>query len=154
MPVEWVRLKLDLEAFDDAGFEPYLLRCRDAGCDFTSLARVGDTASHRRALYELNKTCSADIPERGEFYTFEEYLATRIDTPTFDPQGVILAMDKDGWVGFSTTSIQRAESYAFSEMTGVLPSHRGRGISLALKTAGRRLRAQVRYAMAADVSPP
>jgi len=25
--------------------------------------------------------CSADIPHRGEFYTFEEYLADRFDTP-------------------------------------------------------------------------
>lgn len=31
MPVEWVRLKLDLEAFDDAQVEPYLQRCLSAG---------------------------------------------------------------------------------------------------------------------------
>lgn len=42
-------------------------------------------------------------------------------------------MDEDRWIGFAATSIQRAEGYAFSEMTGVLRSHRGRGISLALK---------------------
>lgn len=60
------------------------------GLEFTSLAEVGDTIAHRRAVYELNKTCSADIPERGE-------------------------------------------CYAFSEMTGVLSSHRGRGVSTALK---------------------
>ncbi|MDX6294610.1 MAG: hypothetical protein QOH50_3685 [Kribbellaceae bacterium] len=31
------------------------------------------------------------------------------------------------------TSLQPAEGYAFSEMTGVLAGYRGRGISLALK---------------------
>lgn len=133
MPVEWVRLKLDLEAFDDAQFDPYLQRCRRAGLEFTNMAELGDTAAHRRALYELNKTCSADVPDRGTFYAFEEYLAERIDAPSYDPRGVVLAMDKTRWVGMATTSLQRAEGHAFSETTGVLPSYRGRGISLALK---------------------
>ena len=46
------------------------------------MADLGDTAGCRRALYELNKTCSADIPERGEFYTFHEYIDDRIEIPT------------------------------------------------------------------------
>ncbi len=98
LPVEWVRLKLDLEAFDDAQFEPYLQLCRHAGLDFINMAELGDTTAHRRALYEL-----------------------------------VLARDKTTWVGMATTSLRRAEGYAFSEMTGVLSSYRGRGISLALK---------------------
>jgi hypothetical protein len=76
--VGWVRLKLDLNSFDDVGFRLYFERCRQAGLAFTSLAELGDTAEHRLSLYELNKTCSADIHERGEFYTIEEYLAIRI----------------------------------------------------------------------------
>ncbi|MFB4426878.1 GNAT family N-acetyltransferase [Streptomyces sp. QL37] len=130
--VEWVRLKLDLDAFDDARFEPYLRRCQQAGIEFTTMAAVGDTGEHRRALYDLNKACSADIPERGEFYTFDEYLAQRIETPTYDPQGVVLALDDGSWVGMATTSLQ-PEGHAFSEMTGLLAGHRGRGISLAMK---------------------
>ena len=42
-------------------------------------------------------------------------------------------MEGSEWVGLATTSIHRAEGYAFSEMTGVFPTHRGRGISLALE---------------------
>lgn len=103
MAVEWVRLQLDLEAFEDARFEPYLHRCRQSGIDFTTMADLGDTAECRRSLYELNKTCSADIPEQGEFYTFEKYLSDRIQIPTYHPRGV------------------------------VLPGHRGQGISLAMK---------------------
>ncbi len=133
MAVEWVRLQLDLEVFNEAQFVPYLRRCQQAGIAFTTMADVGDTAEDRRALYELNKTCSADIPERGEFYTFDEYLDDRIKIPTYDPQGVVLAVSNGVWVGMATTSLRHAEGYAFSEMTGVLPSHRGRGISLAMK---------------------
>ncbi|TXL88160.1 GNAT family N-acetyltransferase [Streptomyces sp. IB2014 016-6] len=132
MAVEWVRLKLDLDAFDDARFEPGLRRCRKTGIEFTTMAAVGDTAEHRRALYDLNRTCSADIPQRGEFYTFEEYVTQRIETPAYDPRGVVLALDGGSWIGMATTSIQ-PEGHAFSEMTGLLAGHRGRGISLAMK---------------------
>lgn len=83
--MEWVRLQLDLEAFDEAQFVPYLRRCLQSGIALTTMADVGDTAECRRALYELNKTCSADIPERGEFYTFDEYLDDRIKTRSRPP---------------------------------------------------------------------
>lgn len=132
MGVEWVRLKLDLDVFDDARFEPYLRCCQQAGVVFTTMAAVGDTTEHRRALYELNKTCSADIPGRGAFYAFDEYLAQRIETPIYDPRGVVLAVDGGSWIGMAATTI-RPEGYAFSEMTGVLAGYRGRGTSLAMK---------------------
>lgn len=130
---EWVRLRLDLDAFDDGKFQPYLDRCQEAGIEFTTMAVVGDTTEHRRELYELNRTCSADIPGRGPFYTWEEYLGKRIETATYDPRGVVLAIYGGAWVGMATTSLHPAENYAFSEMTGVLASHRGRGLSLAMK---------------------
>lgn len=133
MAVVWVRLQLDLDTFDDTQFAAYLQRCRRSGITFTTMANLGDTAECRRALYELNRTCSADIPERGEFYTFKEYLDERIETRLYDPCGVVLAVRKGEWVGMATTSLREAEGCAFSEMTGVLPSHRGQGIALALK---------------------
>lgn len=133
MDVERVRLQLDLAAFDDAAFVLYLHRCRTSGINFTSVSELGDDGENRRALYELNNACAADIPERGEFYTFDEYLTERIDTPAYDPDGVVIAVDDGRWVGMTTTSLHRAEDYAFSEMTGVLRSHRGQGISLAMK---------------------
>ena len=33
----------------------------------------------------------------------------------------------------AATSLRLSEAYAFSEMTGVLPGHRGQGISMAMK---------------------
>lgn len=133
MAVVWVRLQLDLDKFDDARFVGHLRRCQQSGIKFTTMANLGDTAECRRALYELNKTCSADIPERGEFYTFEEYLAERIETRYYEPRGVVLAVSNGAWVGMATTSLRKDEGFAFSEMTGVLATHRGQGISLAMK---------------------
>lgn len=131
--VAWVRLQLDFDTFDDGEFEPYLYEGHDAGIGFTTMAEFGDTAACRRGLYELNRARAADIPERGEFYTYEQYLADRIATPSYDPRGVVLAIDRREWVGMAATSLNREAGYAFSEMTGVLPSHRRRGISVAMK---------------------
>jgi GNAT superfamily N-acetyltransferase len=143
--VDWVKLQLDVDGFDDEAFEPYLRRARESGVAFTTMAELGDTQEHRRALYDLNRTCSADIPERGEFYTYEAYVAERIEVPTFHPDGVILAIHDGAWIGMATTSLHPAEKHAFSEMTGVLASHRGRGLSLALKLLAIRFARQSGY---------
>ncbi|WP_214325126.1 GNAT family N-acetyltransferase [Nonomuraea sediminis] len=127
--MDWVRLRLDVDAFDEKEFEPYLQRALTSGIWFTPMT---DTPDNRRALYELNKTCSADIPERGEFYSYESYVAERIEVPSFTPEGIIVALDGDTWIGMSATSLH-PEGRAFSEMTGVLRPYRGRGLSLALK---------------------
>jgi len=133
MDLDWVRLQLDVDAFDEDRFAPYLEACRVGGIAFTTMAELGDTAAHRRELWALNRTCSADIPGRGAFYSFEDYVAERIETPSFDPGGVVLALEGGRWVGMATTSLHPARDFAFSERTGLLPSYRGRGLSLAMK---------------------
>lgn len=133
MSVEWVRLRLDVDAFDGSSFMRHLERGRREGILFTTMAELGDGRSSRCALYELNKKCSSDIPDRGSFYTFDEYLADRIETPTYDPRGVVIAVYDGTWVGMAATSLRRVQGYAFSEMTGVVAGYRGRGLSLAMK---------------------
>ncbi|MFE3445039.1 GNAT family N-acetyltransferase [Nocardia sp. NPDC059180] len=124
---------MDIDEFDESTFASLHRQAADAGFDFTTMAELGDTAEHHRALYELNKTCSSDIPGRGEFYTYTDYVAQRIDVPGYNPNGVILAVHDSRWAGMTATSLHPAKGVAFSEMTGVLRSHRGRGLSLALK---------------------
>jgi predicted GNAT superfamily acetyltransferase len=132
--VDWVRLELDVDAFDDGRFEPYLRQAGEDGVAFPTFGELGDTGAHRRALYELNKVCSADIPQRGQFYTFDEYVAQRVK----EPDGIVLAVRDGAWIGMSATSLHPAEGYAFSEMTGVLAPYRGRGLSLAMKVLAVR----------------
>ena len=133
---DWVRLELDVRTFDAERFTRYAERCQAAGIRLTTLAELGDTPARRRALYELNKECSADIPERGEFYTFEEYLALRIDVPAFDARGVVIALDGHAWAGLAATSDHRHAGYVFNEMTGVKAAFRHRGIAVAMKAVG------------------
>ncbi|MFJ2269316.1 GNAT family N-acetyltransferase [Streptomyces sp. NPDC087849] len=134
MAGRWVELELDVSAFDAERFEAYVTRCSAAGIRLTTLAELGDTPEHRRALYELNKECSADIPERGAFYSFDEYTECRLEVPPFDPQSVVIALDGEAWIGMAATS-DRGE-FVVNEMTGVRAAYRGRGVSVAMKTYG------------------
>ena len=136
MTPHWVKLELDARTFDPERFRGYAERCQAAGIRLATLADLGDTTVHRRALYELNKECSADIPGRGAFYTFDEYVERRIDVPSFDPRGVVIALDDGVWCGMAATSDHRSAGYVFNEMTGVRAAYRRRGISVAMKTAG------------------
>ena len=133
MDPAWVRLILDVENFDADTFDDLVAGCVRGGIAFTTMTELGDGTPIRRRLYELNRTCSADIPERGEFYTYAEYCAERIDVPTYNPSTVVIALDGNEWVGMSAASDHRDAGYFFNEMTGVLRSHRRRGIAVAMK---------------------
>jgi GNAT superfamily N-acetyltransferase len=133
--VEWVRLELDLERFDAAG---PVFDVPD-GVTLTDMAELGDGPTERRRLYELNKTCSADIPDRGAFFSFEEYVAVRLDVPAARPDGQVVALDTAGdMVGLCMLSHLPGRSWAFVEMTGVLRPYRRRGLAGAMKVRGLR----------------
>ncbi|MFD4858052.1 GNAT family N-acetyltransferase [Streptomyces atratus] len=134
MAGQWVELELDVSAFDADRFEAYVTRCRAGGIRLTTLAELGDTPEHRRVLYELNKECAGDIPERGEFYSFDEYTERRLEVPSYDPRGVVIALDGEAWIGMAATSDHGG--FVFNEMTGVKAEYRGRGVSIAMKTFG------------------
>lgn len=69
MAPPWLWLTLDVETFDADAFEEVVDRCLRDGIVFTTIAELGDVDSNHRRLYDLNRTCSADIPERGKFFT-------------------------------------------------------------------------------------
>jgi len=130
---QWVRLALDVERFDPGAFADVIDRCRRRGIVLTTIAELGDSEPNHRRLYELNRTCSADIPGRGEFYTYAEYRAERIEVDTYDPSMVVIALSGGEWVGMSAASDHGPEGYFFNEMTGVVRAYRHRGIAIAMK---------------------
>lgn len=130
--VDWVKLELHL---GEEGAVAKGLAALPQGLTIRTLADRGDTEDTRRQVYDLNKACSADIPGRGEFFTFEEYVARRFDSPAFRPDGLFL-LDHDGrLVGLCALSWKPDTDWAFIEMTGVLREYRRRGFARALKAA-------------------
>jgi len=131
----FVKLKLELKSFDEARFPSAIERCERQGISFETMASLGDTNTNRFKLYQLNKTCSADIPARGEFFSFDEFCENRFSTG-YDPLGVLLALHKDAWIGMSASANWQHKNFVFNEMTGVLRDYRRHGIALALKLLG------------------
>jgi RimJ/RimL family protein N-acetyltransferase len=134
--IAWVRLELDVGSFDATAFTTILSDVEASGIRLTTLAELGNAAEQQRSLYELNAECSADIPNRGPFHSWAEYKRVRLEVPSFHADGVTLAIHGDTWVGMSAMSHRDGYDYAFSEMTGVVRSHRHRGLALAMKVAG------------------
>jgi GNAT superfamily N-acetyltransferase len=118
------------------------------GIKFITYADAGDTDTNRRRLYQLNKQLSATIPidEPEHFPDFEPYRARRLTGDAFPHEGVHLAVtDDDSWIAMSQISLH--ESYAFVEMTGVLPAYRGWGIATHLKRLSLLFAKQQGYAI-------
>ncbi len=136
VPFEWVKLELLPGAFNASLFEGVVEAVKESGIVLTTLAQLGNTVTQQRHMFELNRVCAADIPERGEFHTWDQYVERRIEVPSFDPEGVVVALDDHRWVGMSATSYRGGNSYAFGDMTGVLRSHRGHQLALAMKVRG------------------
>ena len=132
-PPSVVKLELDVPSFDAGAWRHAIEHCERLGIQFCNLAELGDTETNRRRLYELNKICSADIPGRGPFYSYEQYCELRVQTDSYTPAGVILARIGDAWIGMSAASHLKGQDYVFNEMTGVLREYRRQGIATALK---------------------
>lgn len=130
--VQWVELSLSLQAVSLSSV-PSLA----AGVELSSLLAWGDTAAHRRLVYELNKTCSSDIPDRGTFFSFEEFQTLRFDAEAVRPDGIVLAFDTSDHgqrlIGLCQLTCPPGWEWAFVEMTGVLPAYRRQGIATAMK---------------------
>jgi Acetyltransferase (GNAT) family len=133
LSIPWVKLELDVRDFDSLRFVPRVHRCAQDGIRFETLSELGDTVRNHAALYELNRECAADIPDRGEFLSFDEYIADRIDVSTYNPDGILIALAEDRWIGMSAISDCREKGYVFNHMTGVRRSHRRKGIALVMK---------------------
>lgn len=155
----WVRLELDVSGFDEEPHRWALDNAAAGGIALSTMAELGDTDANRRALWDLNRECAADIPGRGEFPCFEEYVEDRLEVASYRPAGVVVALDGDRWVGMSGTSLRAdddlgAGRYAFNEITGVLRSHRGRGLGTATKLHAIRFAREKRYRLMRTIHHP
>lgn len=92
-------------------------------------------------LYRLFIAVEADTPfPIAEVPTPRDVFRARsVDAATAMPEAFLVAIDGDEWVGFTEVRRVTGKPTRWSqELTGVLRSHRGRGIARALKEASLR----------------
>lgn len=130
--------RLDLRRFDPAPFAGYVESMPRAGIEITTLEeeRRQDPGALWRA-YELHNALVADIPMPAPFTppSFEQYLATHVESPSALLDAYFLAKARDGYVGEANLHRPGKGSHLNHIVTGVLPAYRGRGIAMALKLA-------------------
>lgn len=145
--VHAVNLALDLADWDESALTPMLHKAGEGGIQFLTFADMGDNSANRHRLYTLNKTLSATIPrdQPQEFIGFETYVERRIASKTMPHDGIFIALDNHEWIGMSQMSLE--QDFAFSQMTGVLPPYRGKGIAQALKHLSIRFAQRHNYTL-------
>jgi GNAT superfamily N-acetyltransferase len=129
--------RLDVAAFDAAPFVGAVERVERQGVTITTLA--AELARDRAVLadvYELHVTCNRGQHEIDPVTPprFDAFVADEIEGPRAIPAAWYLARDDDRLVGLSTLERLTGTAEALEAgYTAVRPTHRRRGIALALK---------------------
>lgn len=125
---------IDLRPFDPASFAGLVEAVAATGIRFTSLAAEGDTEEARRKLHRLNYACALDDPaSHGTFPDFDQLNATWNQVSWFIPEGQLLAVDGERYVGLAAVGTFPETNAMYNLMTAVDREYRGRKIAQALK---------------------
>jgi GNAT superfamily N-acetyltransferase len=125
------------QGFDVMPFAEKIARVEQSGIQIRTLAelREGDPAWLSKA-YELEWDCLQDVPSVDGFtkQPFDAWQKRLLDSPNFMPEAWFIALDGEKYVGLSAlwrnpTNTEKLHT----GLTGVLRSHRRRGIATAVK---------------------
>ena len=135
--------RLDLTQFDATKFAPLLERLKSEGIEILSQPQLAKHLSDwQRRCYEMNVVTMRDVPvatgEKRTDNTFEQYVLHMFESPHYMPEAHFIALDNGQYVGESNLmneSDDEQPTHLQTDYTGVIPSHRRRGIATALKVA-------------------
>jgi len=124
---------LDLERFAADRFAG-AVAAASPGIRFTTLAELGP--ERYDDFYELASALERTVPDNDQGVVLERDAFDRffLNPEIHPPEGILVAVDDSAGqlVGF-TSLMRRAPGFLYTSMTGVLPTHRRRGIALAIK---------------------
>lgn len=130
--------RLDVRRFDPAPFAAYPARVRAQGIVVTTLAEEArhDAGALRRA-HALHDAVLAAIPSPipATPVPFEEFLRVNVESPSALPDAYFIAKDGEAYVGEANLRRPALGTHLYHNVTGVLPTHRGRGIAIVMKLA-------------------
>ncbi len=130
---------IDLHTFDERPFAGVIAEVEAGGIRLTSLAAEGDTETARRKLHALNYACVLDDPSmQGSFPDFAELNEMWNQASWFVPEGQLLAVDGERYVGLAAVGYFQESNSMYNLMTGVDRAYRGRQIAQALKVQSIR----------------
>jgi GNAT superfamily N-acetyltransferase len=128
--------ELDLSAFEPAKFADVVTKVRESGIEIVPASELSKRdPDWMKRTWELHGEIIPDVPDDDALVNmpFEEFAKT-FDHPDYLPDGYFLALDGGRYVGMSSVWNRRAKKgEVYTRLTGVVRSHRRRGIATALK---------------------
>ena len=130
--------RLDVSTFDPAPFENLEAMLKAKGIELKTYADLAADPERDRKIYDLHITLDRDVPMTGEYTkpTFERFASYHWGDERFVPQGYLVAVAGDKYVGLSELFVSEADDKLHTGLTGVLRAYRGKGVALALKVKG------------------
>ena len=124
---------LNLEDVDASRFAGNTERVKNSGIELISFAGLEQNESNWLRLHEFVADCLTRTPdlEHNPRWSLEQVSHLVRDNPNASGDRIFLALDSNSWVGINILLLDRGQTYNL--LTAVNPSHRGRGIALALK---------------------
>ena len=132
---EW-ESRLDLAAFDANAFAQEARRVETSGVELRTFGELRDTDPHySRKLHTLRTALERDVPSIDEptETDFDTWQRRLLNNPGLLPDGWIVAVDGDDYVGESQVVASRSGQFLEVGLTAVRREYRRRGIAFAMK---------------------
>lgn len=130
-------LRLDVQEFDSAKFAAVIATVEATGIQLCSLAELAASdPAWQRQIYELDWECTLDepLPDTPTKPAFEHYAAEIFEHPNFLPAAWFVALDRGRYVGMTAANHNASNPQQLDTFfTGIVRSHRRRGLATALK---------------------
>ena len=128
--------ELDLSRFEPAEFAGVVESVRESGIEILPSSELSKRdPDWIRKTWELHGEIIPDVPDDDVLQNepFAEFRKS-FDHPEFIPEGYFLALDGGRYIGMSSVWNRRVKKgEVYTRLTGVVRSHRRRGIATALK---------------------
>ena len=124
---------LNLELFEANRFAGHTNYVKASGIGLITFADLEQNEENWLALHEFFADSLQHTPdlEHNPRWSLEQVAHHVQNNPNASPDRIFLALDGNSWIGISVLSRDRGQ--VLNLLTAVNPSHRGRGIALALK---------------------
>jgi GNAT superfamily N-acetyltransferase len=130
--------ELDLTSFDETRYLPDITALENSGIRFCALADFPDTLETRHKLYDLNTSDMLENSNTSTPWTYSLFEKFVFQAPWFRPEGQLLAVDGDQWIGMAAVVLLPETGSAYNEYTRVLRPYRRRKIATSLKVLSAR----------------
>ena len=130
--------QLALDTFDPTAFDDKVNACLDSGIEIIDVVQLKQDHPDEwnKRYYDLENAILKDVPMPDEYVPdpLDLFTKSMFENPSFMPEAHLLARENGHYVGLSCLWRNLTDdSLLYTGLTGVLRSHRRRGIATAVK---------------------